>query len=218
MGLSVALVAHAPGLRPGLVQLGPQPHQQLAREGRGPAGEGVVGGGGGGGHGGLLTRRPEPYLDRPMSMTYELSHLRTLEAEAIHIIREVAAEFERPGLLFSGGKDSIVMLHLAVKAFHPGRVPFPVMHVDTGHNFAEVLEFRDVMVERVGARLVVASVQDDIDAGRTVEDERASGQPQPAPDRHPPARHRGEPVRRRLRGGPARRGEGPGQGAGLQLP
>src|SRR6187551_2525275 len=94
---------------------------------------------------------------------YELSHLRVLEAEAIHIIREVAAEFERPALLFSGGKDSIVMLHLAVKAFAPARVPFPVMHVDTGHNFAEVLAFRDHMVERVGARLVVASVQDDID-------------------------------------------------------
>ncbi len=102
--------------------------------------------------------------------TYELSHLRTLESEAIHIIREVAAEFERPVLLFSGGKDSIVMLHLAVKAFTPARVPFPVMHVDTGHNFAEVLAFRDTMVERVGARLLVASVQDDIDAGTLVED------------------------------------------------
>jgi sulfate adenylyltransferase subunit 2 len=104
-----------------------------------------------------------------MSATYELSHLRTLESEAIHIIREVAAEFERPVLLFSGGKDSIVMLHLAVKAFAPARVPFPVMHVDTGHNFAEVLAFRDAMVEKVGARLLVASVQDDIDAGTSVE-------------------------------------------------
>jgi sulfate adenylyltransferase subunit 2 len=102
--------------------------------------------------------------------TYELSHLRALEAEAIHIIREVAAEFERPGLLFSGGKDSIVMLHLAVKAFAPARVPFPVMHVDTGHNFPEVLAFRDSMVERVGARLVVASVEDDLAAGAVVED------------------------------------------------
>ncbi|MEQ1787582.1 MAG: sulfate adenylyltransferase subunit CysD [Acidimicrobiales bacterium] len=102
--------------------------------------------------------------------TYELSHLRALEAEAIHIIREVAAEFERPGLLFSGGKDSIVMLHLAVKAFAPARVPFPVMHVDTGHNFAEVLAFRDSMVERVGARLIVASVEDDLAAGTIVED------------------------------------------------
>ncbi|MDP1821032.1 MAG: sulfate adenylyltransferase subunit CysD [Acidimicrobiales bacterium] len=101
---------------------------------------------------------------------YELSHLRALEAEAIHIIREVAAEFERPGLLFSGGKDSIVMLHLAVKAFSPAKVPFPVMHVDTGENFDEVLAFRDEMVHRVGARLIVASVQDDIDAGTSVED------------------------------------------------
>jgi sulfate adenylyltransferase subunit 2 len=100
---------------------------------------------------------------------YELSHLRVLEAEAIHIIREVAAEFERPVLLFSGGKDSIVMLHLAIKAFRPSRLPFPVMHVDTGHNFDEVIEFRDRLVAQVGVRLVVASVQDDIDAGRIVE-------------------------------------------------
>jgi sulfate adenylyltransferase subunit 2 len=105
-----------------------------------------------------------------MSATYELSHLRTLESEAIHIIREVAAEFERPVLLFSGGKDSIVMLHLAVKAFTPARVPFPVLHVDTGQNFPEVIAFRDAMVEKVGARLLVASVQDDIDAGTLVED------------------------------------------------
>ena len=96
---------------------------------------------------------------------YELSHLRELEAEAIHIIREVAAEFERPVLLFSGGKDSTVMLHLALKAFRPGRLPFPVMHVDTGHNFAEVIEFRDRIVAENGFRLVVVSLQDDIDAG-----------------------------------------------------
>ena len=100
---------------------------------------------------------------------YELSHLRALEAEAIHIIREVAAEFERPVLLFSGGKDSIVMLHLAIKAFAPGRLPFPVMHVDTGHNFEEVIATRDELVARYGLRLVVASVQDDIDAGRVVD-------------------------------------------------
>lgn len=100
---------------------------------------------------------------------YELSHLRALEAEAIHIIREVAAEFERPVLLFSGGKDSIVMLHLAIKAFRPGRLPFPVMHVDTGHNFDEVLQARDDLVAESGVRLVVAKVQDDIDAGRVVE-------------------------------------------------
>jgi sulfate adenylyltransferase subunit 2 len=105
-----------------------------------------------------------------MSTTYELTHLQALEAEAIHIIREVAAEFERPVLLFSGGKDSAVMLHLAVKAFAPARLPFPVMHVDTGHNFAEVLDYRDRRVAELGVRLVVASVQDAIDAGRVVED------------------------------------------------
>jgi sulfate adenylyltransferase subunit 2 len=105
----------------------------------------------------------------PTAGQYELSHLRTLEAEAIHIIREVAAEFERPVLLFSGGKDSIVMLHLALKAFRPGRLPFPVMHVDTGHNFDEVIATRDELVAATGVRLLVASVQDDIDAGRVVD-------------------------------------------------
>jgi sulfate adenylyltransferase subunit 2 len=102
-------------------------------------------------------------------MPYELSHLRALEAESIHIMREVAAEFERPVLLFSGGKDSIVMLRLAEKAFWPARLPFPVMHVDTGHNFDEVIAFRDARVAELGARLVVASVQEAIDNGRVVE-------------------------------------------------
>src|SRR5271154_6568925 len=101
--------------------------------------------------------------------TYELTSLQALESESIHIFREVAAEFERPVLLFSGGKDSVVMLHLASKAFWPAPIPFPVMHVDTGHNFPEVLEFRDRTVERLGLRLVVASVQDSIDAGRVRE-------------------------------------------------
>ena len=100
----------------------------------------------------------------------QLTHLDALEAESIHIFREVAAEFERPVLLFSGGKDSLVMLRIAEKAFWPAPIPFPVMHVDTGHNFDEVIEFRDRQVERLGARLVVAYVQDDIDAGRVVED------------------------------------------------
>jgi sulfate adenylyltransferase subunit 2 len=101
--------------------------------------------------------------------TYELSHLQALEAESIHIIREVAAEFERPVLLFSGGKDSIVMLRLAEKAFWPARIPFRLLHVDTGHNFPEVLEFRDRRVAELGVRLVVASVQDSIDKGRVRE-------------------------------------------------
>ncbi|SHG54893.1 sulfate adenylyltransferase subunit 2 [Jatrophihabitans endophyticus] len=101
---------------------------------------------------------------------YELTHLDRLESEAVHIFREVAATIEKPGLLFSGGKDSVVMLHLAVKAFWPAPVPFPVMHVDTGQNFDEVIEFRDRTVERYGLRLVVAKVQDDIDAGRVVEE------------------------------------------------
>jgi sulfate adenylyltransferase subunit 2 len=103
-------------------------------------------------------------------MNYELDHLRTLEAEAIHVMREVAAEFERPVMLFSGGKDSIVMLRLAEKAFRPGRFPFPLMHVDTGHNFPEVIEYRDRRVREMGERLVVASVQKSIDEGRVVEE------------------------------------------------
>jgi len=101
---------------------------------------------------------------------YLPSQLDVLEAESIHIMREVAAEFERPVLLFSGGKDSIVMLALAERAFWPARIPFPVMHVDTGHNFPEVLEFRDRRVAEVGARLIVASVQESIDAGRVAEE------------------------------------------------
>ena len=103
-------------------------------------------------------------------MHYELSHLETLESESIHMFREVAAELERPVLLFSGGKDSIVLLRLAEKAFRPGRFPFPIMHVDTGHNFAEVIEFRDRRIAELGEKLIVAHVQDSIDAGRVVEE------------------------------------------------
>jgi sulfate adenylyltransferase subunit 2 len=103
-------------------------------------------------------------------MSYELDHLKVLESEAIHVMREVAAEFERPVLLFSGGKDSIVLLRLAEKAFRPGRFPFPLMHVDTGHNFPEVIEFRDRRIRELGERLIVASVQDSIDQGRVVEE------------------------------------------------
>ena len=101
---------------------------------------------------------------------YSLSQLEFLEAESIHIMREVAAEFERPVLLFSGGKDSIVMLALAERAFWPARVPFPVMHVDTGHNFPEVLDYRDRRVAEAGVQLVVASVQESIDQGRVSEE------------------------------------------------
>ncbi len=101
---------------------------------------------------------------------YQLSQLQNIESQSIHIFREVAAEFERPVLLFSGGKDSVVMLRLAQKAFWPGRIPFPVMHIDTGHNFPEVLEFRDRAVGELGATLIVASVQESIDAGRVAEE------------------------------------------------
>jgi sulfate adenylyltransferase subunit 2 len=101
---------------------------------------------------------------------YLLSQLDVLQAESIHVMREVAAEFERPVLLFSGGKDSIVMLALAERAFWPARIPFPVMHVDTGHNFAEVLAYRDRRVAELGIRLVVASVQETIDAGKVTEE------------------------------------------------
>jgi sulfate adenylyltransferase subunit 2 len=101
---------------------------------------------------------------------YQLSQLDVLEAEAIHVMREVAAEFERPVLLFSGGKDSIVMLALAERAFWPAKIPFPVMHVDTGHNFDEVLSLRDRRVAELGVRLIVASVQESIDSGRVVEE------------------------------------------------
>ncbi len=105
-----------------------------------------------------------------LSSTHELTHLEALETEAVHIMREVASEFERPVLLFSGGKDSIVLLRLAERAFRPARFPFPVMHVDTGHNFPEVIEFRDRRVKELGERLIVASVQESIDGGRAVEE------------------------------------------------
>jgi len=98
------------------------------------------------------------------------AHLKILENEAIHVLREVASQFERPALLFSGGKDSIIMVHLALKAFFPARIPFPLIHIDTGHNFPETLEFRDSLIEKTGAHLIVGHVQDCIDAGRVVEE------------------------------------------------
>jgi sulfate adenylyltransferase subunit 2 len=109
-------------------------------------------------------------LDMAVAIRPQLSHLRALESEAIHVMREVAAELEKPVLLFSGGKDSIVLLRLAEKAFRPAPFPFPLMHVDTGHNFAEVIEFRDRRVAELGERLIVASVRESIDKGRVVEE------------------------------------------------
>jgi sulfate adenylyltransferase subunit 2 len=105
-----------------------------------------------------------------MKQDYNLSHLKVLESEAIFILREVAAQFERPALLFSGGKDSIVVAHLAKKAFWPGKIPFPLLHVDTGHNFPETIEYRDAYAKEIGAKLLVASVQESIDKGRVKEE------------------------------------------------
>ncbi|MGB1318212.1 MAG: sulfate adenylyltransferase subunit CysD [Flavobacteriales bacterium] len=102
--------------------------------------------------------------------SYKLTHLRELEAESMFVLREVAAQFENPVLLFSGGKDSIVVAHLARKAFWPAKIPFPLMHIDTGHNFPETIEFRDQLMDKIGARLIVASVQDSIDQGKVVEE------------------------------------------------
>jgi len=109
---------------------------------------------------------------------YNMTHLHLLEAEAIHIMREVAADFERPALMFSGGKDSIVMVRLAEKAFRPAKFPFPLLHIDTGHNFQEALDFRDDLIESIGERLIVASVQEAIDKGLAHED------PGPYPSRN----------------------------------
>ncbi len=106
--------------------------------------------------------------------SYRLTHLKQLEAEAIFIMREVASQFEKPVLLFSGGKDSICMVRLAQKAFWPAKLPFPLMHIDTGHNFPETIEFRDRMVQEIGAKLIVASVQESIDKGRVVEEKGAN--------------------------------------------
>lgn len=119
-----------------------------------------------------MTQAAEPISN------YRLTHLKALEAEAIHIMREVAAQFERPALMFSGGKDSIVMVALALKAFRPAKFPFPLLHVDTGHNFPEALDFRDRLVEKIGERLIIHKVQDLIDRGLATED------PGPFPSRN----------------------------------
>ena len=105
-----------------------------------------------------------------MDFNYNLNHLKELESESIFIIRELVAQFENPVLLFSGGKDSILVTYLAMKAFYPARIPFPLLHIDTGHNFQETLDYRDELVERIGARLIVGSVQEAIDQGRIVEE------------------------------------------------
>src|SRR6476659_3969564 len=102
-------------------------------------------------------------------MKYYLNHLEELESESIFILREVAAQFENPVLLFSGGKDSILVSYLARKAFYPAKIPFPLMHIDTGHNFPETISYRDWWIEHIGAKLLVRSVQDSIDQGRAVE-------------------------------------------------
>ena len=102
--------------------------------------------------------------------SYNVNHLKQLESESIYILRETAAQFEKPVLLFSGGKDSIVMTHLAQAAFWPARLPFPLLHIDTGHNFEETLQYRDTMVEQIGAKLIIGSVQESIDKGRVVEE------------------------------------------------
>ncbi len=102
---------------------------------------------------------------------YSLTHLKELESEAIYVLREVAAQFERPALLFSGGKDSIVVAHLARKAFYPAAIPFPLVHIDTGHNFPETITFRDEFVKKIGAQLIVGSVQQSIDEGKVVEEQ-----------------------------------------------
>ncbi len=104
-------------------------------------------------------------------INYSMNHIKTLESESIYIIREVAAQFERPVLLFSGGKDSIVMVHLARKAFYPARIPFPLLHIDTGHNFEETIQFRDDLIKEIGAKLIVGSVEESIHKGRVVEEE-----------------------------------------------
>ena len=103
-------------------------------------------------------------------MRYTLTHLKELEAEAIYVIREVFAQFENPAILFSGGKDSIVLTHLAKKAFWPSKIPFPLVHIDTGHNFPETIAFRDQLVENLGVRLLVGSVQKSIDDGAVREE------------------------------------------------
>ncbi len=103
-------------------------------------------------------------------MNHNITHLKELESESIYVLREVAAQFERPCILFSGGKDSIVVTHLAYKAFFPAKIPFPLVHIDTGHNFQETIDYRDNLIKELGADLIVGSVQESIDQGRVKEE------------------------------------------------
>ena len=146
-----------------------------------------------------------------------VDELRLLEAEAVHIIREVVAELQKPVLLFSAGKDSIVLLRLAEKAFRPSPLPFPVLHVDTGHNFPEVIEFRDRRINEHGHTLIVGSVQETIDSGRSADPGRRRVT-QPPADPHAAGRAGGRRFRRRIRRRPSRRGAGPRQRAHPELP
>ena len=152
----------------------------------------------------------------PTHADYQLSQLDQLEAESIHIFREAAAEFEKPALMFSGGKDSIVMLRLAEKAFFPAKIPFPLVQIDTGLDFPEVLQTRDNWVNRLGVRLVVASIDEAIKSGVVVDDGKTSRNRHA--DRDPPELRRGERLHRDVRRWPPRRGEGPRQGARLLPP
>ena len=128
-------------------------------------------------------------------MKYNLTHLKELESEAIFIIREVVAQFDNPALLFSGGKDSIVCYHLAKKAFWPAKIPFPLVHVDTGHNFSETIAFRDSLVEKDGAELIVGSVQDSIDQGKVVEETGFNASRNGLQTVTPPRNHRKAQIR-----------------------
>ena len=150
--------------------------------------------------------------------TYNLDHLTELEAESIYVLREVAAQFDRPPRSSSREeKDSIVVTHLAAKAFAPGRIPMPLVHIDTGHNFPETIEFRDNLVERLGARLIVGSVQATIDSGKVQEETGANAEPQSPSNHHPHRHHRRTPVRCLHRWGTSRRGKSTRQRA-LLLP
>lgn len=123
-------------------------------------------------------------------MNHNITHLKELESESIYVLREVAAQFERPCILFSGGKDSIVVTHLAYKAFFPAKIPFPLVHIDTGHNFQETIDYRDNLVKELGADLIVGSVQESIDQWTRERRDRLLCQPQQAADGDAPRHHR----------------------------